>query len=110
MGPTLVFSQFQVLLSHVWELKKKKDRRQKRYKGRERRSRTRKEEREEEGVKRKKKKIIIKNYFKKQNQNQNKTKQACWFQTGQASFAGLFGFSQLRGPSTALLCLGPALG
>ena len=51
MGPTLVFSQLQILLSHLWGLKKK--RRKKRYKGRER-SRTRKKEREEEGVKRKK--------------------------------------------------------
>ena len=25
MGPTLVFSQFQVLLSHLWALKKKKE-------------------------------------------------------------------------------------
>ena len=24
MGPTLVFSQFQVLLSHLWEFKKKR--------------------------------------------------------------------------------------
>ena len=56
MGPTLVFSQFQVLLSHLWGfIKKKKDVRKKSYKGRERRSRTRKKEREEEGVKRKKK-------------------------------------------------------
>ena len=54
MGPMLVFSQFKVLLSHLWGLKKK-DGRKKRYKGRERRSRTRKEEREEEGVKIKKK-------------------------------------------------------
>ena len=54
MGPTLVFSQFQVVLSHLWGLKIK-DGRKKRYKGRERRSRTRKQEREEEGVKRKKK-------------------------------------------------------
>ena len=110
LGPNLVLSQFQVLLSHLWELKKKKDIRQKRYKGRERRSRTRKEEREEEGVKRKKKKIIIKNYFKKQNQNQNKTKQACWFQTGQASFAGLFGGSQGRWPIPDLLCPDQDLG
>ena len=44
-------------------IKKKKDRRKKRYKGRERRSRTRKKEREE-GVKRKEK-IIIKNHLKK---------------------------------------------
>ena len=42
--------------------------------------------------------IIIKNYFKKE-----KKKQGCWLQTGQASFAGLFGCSQLRGPSPALL-------
>ena len=49
------FSEFQVLLSQLWGLKKKKDRRKKRYKGRERRSRTRKKEREEEGVKGKKK-------------------------------------------------------
>ena len=54
MGPTLVFSQFQVLLSHLWGLKKKKDGR-KRYKGRERMSRTRKKEIEEDGVRRKKK-------------------------------------------------------
>ena len=53
LGLTLIFSQFQVLLSHLWGFKKK-DRRKKRYKGKERRSRTRKE-REEEGVKRKKK-------------------------------------------------------
>ena len=59
---TLVFLQFQVLLSHLGGLKKKiivknkkKDGRGKRYKGRERRSRTRKQEREEEGVKIKKK-------------------------------------------------------
>ena len=32
-----------------------------------------------------------------------KKKQACWLQTGQASFAGLFGCSQIRGPSPALL-------
>ena len=50
---TLVFLQFQVLLSHLWGLKKKK-RRKKRYKGKERRNRTRKKKREEEGVKRKK--------------------------------------------------------
>ena len=55
MGPTLVFSQFQVLFSHLWGLKKEKDINKKRYKGRERRSRTRKKKREEEGVKRKKK-------------------------------------------------------
>ena len=54
LGPNLVFSQFQVLLSHLWVFKKK-DARKKRYKGRERRSRTRKKEREEESVKRKKK-------------------------------------------------------
>ena len=55
MDPTLVFSQFQVLLSHLWGLKKK-DGRKKRYKGRERRSRARKKEREEEeGRKRNKK-------------------------------------------------------
>ena len=54
LGPTLVFSQFQVLLSHLWGfIKKKKDIRKKSYKGRERRSRTRKKEREEEGIKRK---------------------------------------------------------
>ena len=47
LGPTLVFSQFQVSLSHLWVLKKKKkNRRKKTYKGRERRSRTRKQERE----------------------------------------------------------------
>ena len=56
MGPNLVFSQFQVLLSHLWGFKKeRKDGSQKRYKGRERRSRTRKKEREEEGVKERKK-------------------------------------------------------
>ena len=55
MGPSLVFSQFQILLSHLWGLKKKGAVKKKRYKGRERRSRTRKKEREEEGVKRKKK-------------------------------------------------------
>ena len=54
LGPTLVFSHFQVLLSLSWVLKEK-DGRKKRYKGRERRSRTRKKEREEEGVKGKKK-------------------------------------------------------
>ena len=71
LDPTLIFSESQVLLSHLWGLKKikikiKEDRRKKRYKRRERRSRTRKQEREEEGVKRKKSnnKIIIKNYFK----------------------------------------------
>ena len=58
MGPTLVFSQFQFLLSHLWGLKKK-DRRKKRYKGRERRSRTRKKERDVDGFK-KKGKIIKK--------------------------------------------------
>ena len=57
MGPILVFSRFQVLLCHLWDLKKEKKEvgRKKRYKGRERRTRTRKKEREEEGVKRKKK-------------------------------------------------------
>ena len=70
MGPALVFSQFHVLLSYLWGLKKK-DGRKKRYKGRERRSRTRKQEREEECVKRKKK-IIINNYFIK-GKNQKKT-------------------------------------
>ena len=54
MAPTLVFSEFQVLLSHLWGLKKKDNGRKKRYKGRER-SRTRKKEREEEDVKRKEK-------------------------------------------------------
>ena len=52
MGPALVFSQFHVLLSYLWGLKKK-DGRKKRYEGGERSSRTRKKEREEEGVKRK---------------------------------------------------------
>ena len=52
MGPTLVFSQFQVLLSHLWGFFKKYGRK-KRYKGRERRSRTRKQERVEESVKEK---------------------------------------------------------
>ena len=52
MGPTLVVSQFQVLLFHLWGFKKqtKKDRRKKKYKERERSSRTRKKEREEEGL------------------------------------------------------------
>ena len=50
LGLTLVFSEFQVLLSHLWGFLKKRERRKKRYKGRERRSRTRKKEREEEGV------------------------------------------------------------
>ena len=54
MGPTLVFSQFQVLLSHLWGFKIYIYERKKRYKGRERRSRTRKKERQEEGVKRNK--------------------------------------------------------
>ena len=54
MGPTLVFSQFQVLLSHLWGLKKE-DGREKRDKGKEKRSRTKNQEREEEGVERKKK-------------------------------------------------------
>ena len=79
----MVFSEFQVLLSHLWGLKKikikiKEDRRKKRYKRRERRSRTRKQEREEEGVQRKKSnnKIIIKNYLKKKTTKTKK--QACW--------------------------------
>ena len=78
MGPTLVFSQLQILLYHLWGLKKK--RRKKRYKGRERRGRTRKKEKEE-GVKRKKKlkKIIIENYLK----TKTKTNKPA----GQASFA-----------------------
>ena len=63
MGPTPVFSQFQVLLSHLREFLKKEEGRKKRYKGKERRNKTRKKEREEEGVK-KIIKIII-NYFKK---------------------------------------------
>ena len=54
MGPALVFSQFHVLLSYLWGLKKK-DGRKKRFEGGERSSRTRKKEREVEGVKRKKK-------------------------------------------------------
>ena len=57
MGPTLVFSQLQVLLSHLWELKERggaDEGEKKIYRGREIRSRTRKKEREEEGVKRKK--------------------------------------------------------
>ena len=61
MGPTLVFSQFQVLLSHLWGFKKKTEGRRN-IKGVEE-SRTRKKEREEECVKRKKK--IIKYYLKK---------------------------------------------
>ena len=107
LGPILVFSEFQVLLSHLWGLKKikikiKEDRRKKRYKRRERRSRTRKQEREEEGVKRKKSnnKIIIKNYFK---MGEKKKNQACSLQTVHDSFAGVFGCSQPRGPSPALL-------
>ena len=44
---------------------------------------------------RKNKIIIIKNYLKK--------KVSCWLQTGQASFAGLFGCSRLRGLNLALL-------
>ena len=40
--------------------------------------------------------MIIKSYVKKK-------KASCWLQTGQASFAGLFGCSRLRGLSLALL-------
>ena len=61
----------------------------KRYKGKERMNRIRNKEREEESVKRKKNKI--KNYLKK------KKKAPFWLQTGQASFAGLFDCSRLRG-------------
>ena len=46
---------------------------------------------------------MIKNYSKKTPQQQ-----ACWLQTGQASFSGLFDCSQLRGPSPALLHSPPA--
>ena len=53
MGAALVFSQFQVLLSHVWSFKKNAEGGRD-IKG-EKRSRTRKQEREEEGVKTKKK-------------------------------------------------------
>ena len=42
-------------------------------------------------------------------ERERKKKQAYWFQTGEASFAGLFGCSQLRGPSPALLHSKPAL-
>ena len=64
---------------------------------------------EKEGVeqeRRKERKIILKEI--KNNNNYFKTKiekkKACWLQTGQASFAGLFGCIQLRGPSPGLLC------
>ena len=88
MGLALVFSQFQVLLSHLWGFIKI-DGREKRYKGRERRSRTRKKEREKEGIKERKhkKKIIIKIYFKKkEGEREKKTSllasnwptQFCW--------------------------------
>ena len=53
MGPTLVFSQFQVLLSHLWGLKKKKTEGRRDTKGE--KEGVEQERREEEGVKRKKK-------------------------------------------------------
>ena len=46
---------------------------------------------------------VIRKYLKKK-------KKVCWLQTCQASFAGLFACSQLRGPSPALFCSRPALG
>ena len=53
LGPILVFSQFQVLLSHLWEFKEKKEgRRDKKGKKGRMNDKTRKKEREEEGVKR----------------------------------------------------------
>ena len=66
------------------------------------------QERRKERKKVLKERKIIKNnnkeLLKKKNPKQKQKNQACWLQTGQASFAGLFGCSQLRGPSPALLC------
>ena len=62
---------------------------------------------EKEGVEqerrkeRRKTEKIIRDYSKKKLKN--KTKQACWLQTGEASFVGLFVCSQRRWPSQALL-------
>ena len=94
MDPTVVFSEFQVLLFHLWGLKKK-DRRKNRYEGRGR-SRTRRKEREGKGVKRKKnsKNIIIKNYLKKKKKTSLLAKPVLLV---------FFGCSQLRQPSPALL-------
>ena len=77
MGPTLLFSQFQILLSHLWKFKKKRRRRKRDKKGEKGRgNQKRKKEKEEEGVKGKK--------FKKIN-NYLKKKSLLWLHTGQAS-------------------------
>ena len=52
---------------------------------------------------------IVKSYLKKTKTNKQ-NKQACWLLTGEASFAGLFGCSHLRGPSPALLLSWLTLG
>ena len=81
LGPTLVFSHFQVLLSHLGEFKKKKKGKEGIKRERQEEGKKRKKEREE-GVKRKK--ILNK-------------KALCWLLTGQASFSGIPGCSRLRG-------------
>ena len=101
LGPTLVFSQFHVLLSHLWWLEKK-DGGKKRYKGE-------KEGVEQERRKERKKvltetknnrKIIIKNYLKKKKTEKNKP---AGFKLAKSVLLVVLGCSQLRKPRPALL-------
>ena len=55
MDLTLVFSQFQVLLSLLWEFKEKKEGRRDKKGNKGRRNKTRKKKRKEGGLKREKK-------------------------------------------------------
>ena len=102
MGPTLVFSQLQVLLSHLWGLKKKKKSEGRRHiKGeKEGVEQERRKERKKVLKERKSnKKVIIKNYLKKPQKT--KTKPSLLAKPVLLVF---FGCSQLRQPSPALLC------
>ena len=94
LGPTLVFSLFQVLLSHLWGLKKKTEGRRDIKGEREGIEQERRKERKKVLKEKQLKIIIIKNFF---------LNASCWLQTGQASVAGLFGRSRLRVLSLALL-------
>ena len=70
MGPNLVFSQFQVLLSHLWEFEKKKRKKEGRdIKGKKEgiEQERRKERKKVLKEKNSNKKTIIKNYLKKKS-------------------------------------------
>ena len=104
LAPSLVFSLFHVLLSHLWELKKEREKEGWRdIKGNKGIIEQERRIERKKVLKEKCNKKII-NYLKKF------FKASCRLQTGQASFAGLFGYSRLRGTSPALLLSRPALG